>query len=158
MAIWAKRRGRDGFINQDSKGAIMSDAIILNLTQHPATPEQVAAGVVDLIGDDLETLKFLLTFEDMKSTIYRHARADRLAEMVADIVLNGNPDYLHEDGTAIHCMIGGAPFLMGPLEAALLKDNRVPVYAFSVRESVEAPQADGSVRKANVFRHGGFVS
>ena len=44
----------------------MSDAIILNLTQHPATPEQVAAGVVDLIGDDLETLKFLLTFEDMK--------------------------------------------------------------------------------------------
>ena len=58
----------------------------------------------------------------------------------------------------IHCMIGGAPFLMGPLEAALLKDNRVPVYAFSVRESVEAPQADGSVRKANVFRHGGFVS
>jgi hypothetical protein len=80
----------------------MSDAIILNLTQHPATPEQVAAGVVDLIGDDLETLKFLLTFEDMKSTIYRHARADRLAEMVADIVLNGNPDYLHEDGTAIN--------------------------------------------------------
>jgi hypothetical protein len=50
---------------------------------------------------------------------------------------NGNPDHLHEDGTAIHCMIGGAPFLMGPLEAALLKDNRVPVYAFSVRESVE---------------------
>jgi hypothetical protein len=40
----------------------MSDAIILNLTQHPATPEQVAAGVVDLIGDDLEYLKIPADF------------------------------------------------------------------------------------------------
>ena len=31
------------------------------------------------------------------------------------------------------------------------------VYAFSVRESVEQPQPDGSVRKVNVFRHVGFV-
>lgn len=136
----------------------MSDAIILNLTQHPATPEQVAAGVVDLTGDDLERLKNLLTFDDIKSTLLRHDRADRLAEMVRDINLQGDPDYLHQDGTAIHCMIGGAPFLMPPLEAALLKDNRVPVYAFSVRQSVEEPQADGSVRKVNVFCHGGFVS
>jgi hypothetical protein len=158
MAFWRKRRSRDGFIDQYSKGAIMSDAIILNLTQHPATPEQIAAGVVDLIGDNLEALKALLTFEDINSTLHRHDRAEQLAKMVADIVLQGNPDYLHEDGTAIHCMIGGAPFLMGPLEAALLKHNRVPVYAFSVRESVEEPQPDGSVKKINVFKHGGFVS
>jgi hypothetical protein len=136
----------------------MSDAIYLNLTQHSATPEQVAAGVVDLTGDDLEYLKNLLTFDHIKATLHRYDRAERLAEMVKNIKLQGNPDHLHEDGTAIHCMIGGAPFLMGPLEAALLKDNRVPVYAFSVRESVEKTQADGSVHKVNIFRHGGFVS
>jgi hypothetical protein len=32
-----------------------------------------------------------------------------------------------------------------------------PLYAFSVRESVEQALADGSVRKVNVFRHAGFI-
>ena len=55
-------------------------------------------------------------------------------------------------------MIGGAPYLMAPLENVLMKNNRVPVYAFSVRESVEQIQSDGSVVKNNIFRHKGFVS
>ena len=32
-----------------------------------------------------------------------------------------------------------------------------PLYAFSVRESVESTEPDGSVIKRNVFRHMGFV-
>ena len=32
-----------------------------------------------------------------------------------------------------------------------------PVFAFSVRETEEQKQADGSVRKVAVFRHAGFV-
>jgi hypothetical protein len=35
--------------------------MIINLTQHPATPEQIDAGVVDFTGDDRETLTRLLT-------------------------------------------------------------------------------------------------
>jgi hypothetical protein len=54
-------------------------------------------------------------------------------------------------------MIGGAPYLMAPLEVALRAHGITPLYAFSVRESVEQTQPDGSVRKIAVFRHGGFV-
>jgi hypothetical protein len=56
-----------------------------------------------------------------------------------------------------HVMIGGAPYLMGPLEAALRARELTPVYSFSVRSSEEQLQADGTVRKVNVFKHGGFV-
>lgn len=46
---------------------------------------------------------------------------------------------------------------MAPLETELSARRIEPVYAFSTRESVEQTQADGSVRKVNVFRHTGFV-
>jgi hypothetical protein len=132
--------------------------MILNLTQHPATPEQVAAGVVDLEGKNLEQLKELLTFDSSEVAVkQKFDRARQIADLVSRIKL-GDEDSLHEDGTAIHVMIGGAPYLMAPLENVLMKDNRVPVYAFSVRESVEQIQSDGSVVKSNIFRHGGFVS
>ena len=132
--------------------------MILNLTQHPATPEQVAAGVVDLEGKNLERLKELLTFDSIEVAVkQRFDRAKQIADLVSRIKL-GDEDSLHEDGTAIHVMIGGAPYLMAPLENVLMKNNRVPVYAFSVRESVEQIQSDGSVVKNNIFRHKGFVS
>ena len=54
-------------------------------------------------------------------------------------------------------MIGGAPYLMAPLEKELRGWGLVPVYAFSVRESTEVVQDDGSVRKVNTFRHAGWV-
>ena len=54
-------------------------------------------------------------------------------------------------------MIGGAPFLMAPLESKLIEFGLDPVYAFSRRESVETVQDDGSVRKTTVFNHIDFV-
>ena len=36
---------------------------IVNLTQHPATPEQLEAGVFDLTGTELAWLKNLLNFD-----------------------------------------------------------------------------------------------
>lgn len=132
--------------------------MIINLTQHPATAEQKASGVVDLEGKNLERLRELLTFDSIEVALKeRFDRARKIADLVSSIKL-GDEESLHKDGTAIHCMIGGAPYLMAPLECVLIKDNRVPVYAFSVRESVEQIQADGSVIKSNVFRHEGFVS
>ena len=35
--------------------------------------------------------------------------------------------------------------------------NIRPVYAFTARDSVDAEQADGSVKKVAVFKHLGFV-
>jgi hypothetical protein len=46
---------------------------------------------------------------------------------------------------------------MAPLEVALRAHGITPLYAFSVRESVDQVQPDGSVRKVATFRHAGFV-
>ena len=54
-------------------------------------------------------------------------------------------------------MIGGAPFFMSALERALLDVGITPLYAFSIRESVEKAAEDGTVTKINVFKHVGFV-
>lgn len=116
---------------------------MVNLTQHPATPEQVAAGVRDLPPEERSLLGKLLTFEEIPTCAILH----EVAALVADLVPNG------EDSA----MIGGAPFFMAPLEKALLSRGISPVYAFSRRESIEQTQADGSVRKVAVFRHAGFV-
>jgi len=54
-------------------------------------------------------------------------------------------------------MIGGAPYLMSALEAALEAVDLQPVYAFTRREVVERAQPDGSVAKTAVFRFAGWV-
>ena len=118
--------------------------MILNLTQHPASQEQLAAGVVDLDGPLHDELISALTFERLPSRQDVADAAERIARLTAGI----NP---HE------AMIGGAPWLMAPLEEALFGRGISPLYAFSVRESVEVVQPDGSVRKTAVFRHAGFV-
>lgn len=122
--------------------------MILNLTQHPATPEQVDAGVVDLPTEIREAVIALLTVDALPT---RQEIEDRCADiaMLAATAFENHP---------VQAMIGGAPWMMACLESALLDQGIQPVYAFSVRESVEQSQPDGSVRKINVFRHAGFVS
>ena len=113
-----------------------------NLTQHDRSAEQVDVGVRDFPHAEREQIQGLLTFDDLPSLEEIEDRAYRLAQYVPQ-------------GAAV--MIGGAPFLMSALERALRSRGCVPVYAFSRRESVDQPQPDGSVRKAAVFRHLGFV-
>jgi hypothetical protein len=118
---------------------------ILNLTQHVPTKEQVEAGVVDL--DDRGELVDLLTFVEMPTKKKVRERAEQIAKLA------GKACYFRDIESA---MIGGAPFLMAPLEQELLKEGVTPVYAFSVRESVEKETPEGVVKTA-VFRHKGFV-
>jgi hypothetical protein len=126
--------------------------MIINLTQHPATAEQLSAGVVDLPADELVVAKALLDFADLPSAEEVDDRADALANLVA------MSDLFNEGSTmGTRVMIGGAPFLMEPLARALRCAGLVPVFAFSRRESEEQTQPDGSVRKVAVFRHQGFV-
>jgi len=135
---------------------------ILNLTQHSPTPEQIAAGVVwGEISDAQETeVRALLTFDTLPTPVEVRHRAERLAEIAASaftIVDYGGDSGLVSNESFKFAMIGGAPYLMAPLESALRARGITPVYAFSVRESVDQVQPDGSVRKVAVFRHAGFV-
>lgn len=118
--------------------------MIINLTQHKATDEQLAAGVVEPVPELKAKIAEALTFDDVQTQVEIGLAAEALA-WLAD-----------ESGEAV-AMIGGAPFLMSALEEALTEIGIRPLYAFSRRESVEQVQADGSVRKVAVFKHVSFV-
>ena len=122
----------------------MENTTIYNLTQHTATAKQAAVGVVDLYPEDRIDLARLLTFDTLPTPDQIRQRAEAITTLAksycAEVV-----------------MIGGAPYLMGPLEKALRRVGLIPLYAFSVRESVDVVQPDGSVRKTSVFKHAGFV-
>lgn len=121
---------------------------ILNLTQHPASSDQLEAGVVDLPPTVRAQLRQLLTFDSLPDTALVSFRARTLAALAA----------AHAQPPGGQCMIGGAPYLMAPLTFALRSHGLTPVFAFSVRESTEERQPDGSVAKRSVFRHIGFVA
>jgi hypothetical protein len=118
--------------------------MILNLTQHAPTPEQVSAGVVDLPAESRSRLLELLTFRGLPTPSLVELRAQQIAVHA-----------LTEPGCT-QAMIGGAPYLMCPLEHALRGAGIQPVYAYSERVSVETVAADGTVRKSAEFRHLGF--
>lgn len=123
--------------------------MIINLTQHLATPEQRDAGVVDLPEEIRKEVLETITFDDIPSSKDLEAAAQR----VVDLLILAQGSIL--PGQEV--VIGGAPFFMRPLESAIRRAGARPVYAFSRRESVDEPQKDGSVRKVAVFRHAGFV-
>ena len=114
---------------------------ILNLTQHSASEEQIAAGVIE--PSDKAKVKALLTFTSMPSMEEVWDRACELAA-VAD-----------SEGVD-KVMIGGAPYLMARLERALQNYDMQAVYAYSERVSTEIV-VDGVTHKAGSFRHLGFV-
>ena len=127
--------------------------MILNLTLHPATHEQRAAGVVDLDGPRLERLRSILTFDacPMDTDV---ARASILiVEIVWDWAEHDRPV-----AGSLRAMIGGPIFLVPALSSRLVLYGVQPVCAFLVHRSVELIQPDGSIQKVDVLRHAGFVS
>ena len=124
---------------------------IINLTQHAATADQVAAGVVEL--QQKEELFGLLTFDELPSEEEINDRAARIAALASSEV-----DRLSENG--VECgsvMIGGAGWLLSSLEYYLKDMGLKPMYAFAKRVSVDTKKEDGSVVKTAVFKHLGFV-
>lgn len=79
--------------------------MILNLTQHAATAEQIAAGVRDLNPHhgEIQQLKALLTFESLPTAEDVYERAYAIAALAQSYFVDV-------------AMIGGAPYLMGALE------------------------------------------
>jgi len=119
---------------------------ILNLTQHTATEDQVAAGVFDLESGLKQRLQDLLTFVSIPSKKDVELRAIQIVRMVQS-------NHITCDGA----MIGGALFLMSELEFQLKLQKIKPMFAFSERVSSETTAPDGSVTKTNIFKHVGFV-
>ena len=128
--------------------------MIINLTQHAATAEQVAVGVVDLPAEQREALIDALTFESIPDAGEIRARAHDIAELACFNGLGGDDG---DDPFPSHAMIGGALWLMASLAKELRLRSIEPVFAFSVRETEEKVQPDGSVKKVAIFRHAGFV-
>lgn len=129
---------------------------ILNLTQHAATAEQISAGVYDWVQNPAvpgHLVRDTLTFTGMPTPELVRARAQQLAE-IANLHRNKTEESATPGAFAV--MIGGAPFLMGPLEAALKEMGIKTLYAFSERESVDVIGADGEVIKTSKFVHLGF--
>lgn len=122
---------------------------IINLTQHEATQDQINVGVVEPSPEDKKIIQDLLTFEEFPYVEELERRAYELATLVTNM-----DSYSHSRQTV---MIGGAPFFMGRLEAALKAQGHHPVYAFSRRRSYDQTQPDGTVKKVAVFQHLGFV-
>ena len=142
----------------------MNYSVILNLTQHSVTQDQIKAGVVDLPHPYKERLKDLLTFDQLPTKDEIKARAKAIKELVLDVLQDKSSPIRKEvkamsdakEDFNIAFMVGGAPFLMKPLVEELEKIG-YPVFAFSRRITNEVKQADGSVRKVTIFKHEGFI-
>lgn len=130
---------------------------MINLTQHTATPEQIAAGVREPDAHKA-TIVAALNFDDIPTKADILDRAAKLAKYAEYELLQPTEDYEEwELPPEPAAMIGGAPYLMSALEDALIARGIKTFYAFSRRESVEETLPDGSIKKTAIFRHIGFV-
>ena len=122
--------------------------MILNLTQHTASAEQIKDGVIDLPEEQRKELKKILTFDSFPTRTTINNRVKRILELVMDYAVLNELDTLR-----MKVMIGGAPYLMPPLEEGLLQSGFIPLYSFSHRVSVE----DDAGNKTSAFKHLAFV-
>lgn len=138
--------------------------VIINLTQHLASPDQIREGVIDLPeAEERKALVELLTFETLPSPKEIEARAAGIAAMAYKIA----PRNICSCGICWWCenrageipiaMIGGAPYLMAQLEKSLRQWGFQILYSFSSRVSTEETLPDGSVKKIQSFKHIGFI-
>ena len=122
--------------------------MILNLTQHNATADQINVGINDLTVDFQTALKGLLTFPTQYTRADLEHRALQIHELVRDFcgpskeVLKG-------------VMIGGMPSFMPVLESVLISKGIKVGYACTERKSVDK-EVDGKIIKTAVFVHAGM--
>lgn len=122
---------------------------ILNLTQHRATPEQVAAGVYDLPEKDRAELQNLLTltkedFEAPDENGIRHSNVCKILDKIDKL------QEIIEKEKATHVLVGGIPIIVQRLKDIMEEcSNVVMLESFSERVSVDGP--DG--KKVSTFKH-----
>lgn len=126
---------------------------ILNLTQHNATDDQLASGIIDLPADFQTALKSLLTFPTTYTRADLEYRALQIHELIRDMCGEhfGAPPKHALDGV----MIGGMPSFMPVLEATLVSKGIRVGYACTERQSIDK-EIDGKVVKTAIFVHAGM--
>lgn len=122
--------------------------MILNLTQHSATPQQIKDGVIDLSESLKRIVSKTLTFDKLEDTSESEMvyRADTLLSLIRE-------NY----PTVTRVMIGGALYFMPVLSKTLKEADIEPLYSFTQRVAMDETLPDGSVGKKSVFSHIGFV-
>lgn len=128
--------------------------VILNLTQHNPTSEQIEAGVVNLPDEMWGRVRELLTFEEIPNAKQMVSNAREIASIAAEFFESGASEDHMFRGAA---MIGGAPYFMPFLVSILMVFRIIPLFSFTRRVSVEEHRPDGTVEKRTVFRHEGWV-
>ena len=137
--------------------------LLVNLTQHEMTGDQYKLNNEDLVEikfkpyngtsrGSADYVKKLLNFNTIPSKKEIMDRAIALAAYASGLL-----NQAKNEGDRLYALIGGAPYLMPPLEEALKNEGIQPLYAFSQRESVETINADGTVVKTAVFKHAGYI-
>ena len=122
--------------------------MILNLTQHNATADQINVGINDLTVDFQVALKGLLTFPTQYTRADLEYRALQIHELVRDFC--GTSKEVLEG-----VMIGGMPSFMPVLESVLISKGIKVGYACTERQSVDK-EVDGKVVKTAIFVHAGM--
>ena len=122
--------------------------MILNLTQHNATADQINVGINDLTVDFQTALKGLLTFPTQYTRADLEYRALQIHELVRDFC--GTSKEVLEG-----VMIGGMPSFMPVLESVLISKGIKVGYACTERKSVDK-EVDNKIIKTAVFVHAGM--
>ena len=122
--------------------------MILNLTQHNATADQINAGIIDMPVEFQVALKGLLTFPTTYTRADLEYRALQIHELVRDFC--GTSKEVLEG-----VMIGGMPSFMPVLESVLISKGIKVGYACTERKSVDK-EVDGKIIKTAVFVHAGM--
>ena len=122
--------------------------MILNLTQHNATADQINVGINDLTVDFQTALKGLLTFPTQYTRADLEYRSLQIHELVRDFC--GTSKEVLEG-----VMIGGMPSFMPVLESVLISKGIKVGYACTERKSVDK-EVDGKIIKTAVFVHAGM--
>ena len=122
--------------------------MILNLTQHNATADQINVGINDLTVDFQTALKGLLTFPTQYTRADLEYRALQIHELIRDFC--GTSEEVLEG-----VMIGGMPSFMPVLESVLISKGIKVGYACTERKSVDK-EVDGKIIKTAVFVHAGM--
>lgn len=122
----------------------------INLTQHKLTEDQIVSLVsAGFVENNIQVypdpfVKQILTFERLPSMPNIRKTAVTLAQYA-------------KAQAATNVMIGGAPYLMGPLEEELANNGITYHYAFTERKTVEKVNEDGTVEKTSVFVFAGWI-
>lgn len=145
---------------------------IINLTQHQATADQTAVGIVDVQDNFTATLKNLLTFPAVYDVYMLIGRAQAIASLAYDSwnaqcqaaadtdtrplcsTDDAYMDYWYHSSKEV--MIGGMPSFMRHLEDALIAKGFKVGYACTDRVSIDVPDGNGGVKKSSVFKHVGM--